>query len=94
MAPRKRAYEGDLNFSLHGASDICILTVCVSPGYRTRWQGTEKGRKSRQNDVLMPHLKTHFPDCVSTSSSNPKLQAGELKMLLSCIIGNVGSSIF
>lgn len=46
MAPRKRAYEGDLNFSSHGASDICMLTVCVSAG-----GGAHAGRALRRKDT-------------------------------------------
>lgn len=42
MVLRGRAYEGDLNLSLHGASDISMLAVCVSVGYHSHWQGTEK----------------------------------------------------
>lgn len=45
MALKKHAHEGDLNFNLHGASDICMLTVCVSAGYHTHTgQGAEKER--------------------------------------------------
>lgn len=43
MVLKKRAREGDLNFSLHGAPDICMLTVGSSAGLLQTLEGHRDG---------------------------------------------------